>query len=92
MHTRPNQRLAGWTSDVFTLTDGAYAGIYFAWGVLQGVMTSALGALLSFAFARASADFHAKAMAGVFRAPMGFFDTTPLGMILRSGLFSLVYI
>ena len=76
--------LVGWTSNAFpTLGDPGYSGIYFLWGFMSGATSSALGAMLSYAFARASNTFHKEAIHGVFRAPITFFDTTPLGRIVN---------
>jgi ABC-type multidrug transport system fused ATPase/permease subunit len=76
--------LTGWTTNYFpALTVAGYAGIYFSWGVMQGFTTSFLGGVLSFAFGAASRRFHHDAMQGVFRAPITFFDNTPLGRIVN---------
>lgn len=78
--------LVGWSSGTlytWGLNDSSISGIYFAWGLSSGVMTSVLGAVLSVAFAAASNNFHNMAIRRVFRSPIKFFDNTPLGRIVN---------
>jgi len=73
--------LSYWTSDKFGYSDGAYIGAYAAFGFSQ--------ALFMFLFSWAVAVFGTtagktmlhRAITRVLRAPMSFFDTTPLGRI-----------
>lgn len=76
--------LSFWTmNSIPALNNSGYAGVYFAWGAVQGLTTSLLGGVLAIAFAIASNKFHRDAIYGVFRAPVTFFDTTPLGRIVN---------
>ena len=79
--------LVYWTDGTLTerhnLSISVIMGIYFAWGLSQGIMAILLGVSLSYAFERASRLFHKEALAGIFRAPITFFDTTPLGRIVN---------
>lgn len=73
--------LSYWTSDKFGYSEGAYIGAYAAFGFSQ--------ALFMFLFSWAVAVFGTeagktmlhRAITRVLRAPMSFFDTTPLGRI-----------
>ena len=75
--------LVAWTNKTFALNDAAYSGIYFAWGIVQGFFTVLLGVIMSFAFETASKRYHEDALNGVFKTPITFFDTTPLGRIVN---------
>jgi ATP-binding cassette, subfamily C (CFTR/MRP), member 1 len=58
-------------------------GVYFAWGVAQGIFSLLSGVTFSFAGAKAARQLHANAIRRVIRAPTRFFDTTPLGRIIN---------
>lgn len=75
--------LVYWTNSSLNLPKAAYSGIYFAWGVAQGVGSSLLGAFLSLTFAAGSSIYHRDALIGIFATPIKFFDTTPLGRIVN---------
>eukprot|EP00158_Paraphelidium_tribonemae_P009276 Partr_v1_DN28821_c1_g1_i1_m34129 putative ATP-binding cassette, sub-family C (CFTR MRP), member len=78
--------LVGWTEDYFTrwsLSFNTIVGVYLAWGISQGVATAVFGIALSYAYERASRIFHQDAISGVFRSPIAFFDTTPLGRMMN---------
>ena len=74
--------LSYWTSDRFpSLNEGAYIGIYAMLGFLQALFMFTFSTLLSTAGTTASKVMLQRAMTRVLRAPMAFFDTTPLGRI-----------
>jgi ATP-binding cassette subfamily C (CFTR/MRP) protein 1 len=73
--------LSYWTSRKFDLPEGTYIGIYVALGIVQGLLMYTFSTLLSVAGTTASKVMLQNAMARVLRAPMSFFDTTPLGRI-----------
>ncbi|KAI3654035.1 hypothetical protein MP228_000754 [Amoeboaphelidium protococcarum] len=75
--------LVFWTNDQFGLSTATYSGVYFAWGISQGIFSSILGSFMAVCFAFASTKFHKDAISSVFRAPMSFFDQTPLGRIVN---------
>jgi ATP-binding cassette, subfamily C (CFTR/MRP), member 1 len=73
--------LSYWTSDRFGFPMGAYIGVYAGLGVLQAVLMFAFSTFLSTGGTNASKAMLQRAMTRVLRAPMSFFDTTPLGRI-----------
>lgn len=73
--------LSYWTSDEFGLTRSQYIGIYAGLGGVQAVLMYAFSVLLSVVGTNASKVMLQKAVYRVLRAPMSFFDTTPLGRI-----------
>lgn len=73
--------LSWWTSDKFGMSRGQYIGIYAALGFMQALMMFVFSVTLSILGTRASRIMLKQAMTRVLRAPMSFFDTTPLGRI-----------
>ncbi|KAL8714669.1 MAG: hypothetical protein Q9220_001618 [cf. Caloplaca sp. 1 TL-2023] len=73
--------LSYWTSDKFGYTTGVYIGTYAALGVAQALLMFAFSVSLSILGTNSSRVMLHNAMTRVLRAPMGFFDTTPLGRI-----------
>ena len=73
--------LSWWTSNKWGYSTGAYIGIYAALGVTQAFLMFAFSVTLSVLGTRASRIMLKRAMTRVLRAPMSFFDTTPLGRI-----------
>ena len=73
--------LSWWTSDKFGYSTGTYIGTYAALGVVQAFMMFAFSVTLSILGTRSSRVLLQQAMTRVLRAPMSFFDTTPLGRI-----------
>ncbi|KAG7662008.1 BPT1 [[Candida] subhashii] len=67
-----------------TVDAGLFLGIYSSLGVVSGFLTY-LGALImwSYCIVKGAAYFHDKMAKAVFRSPMSFFDTTPVGRILN---------
>lgn len=79
-----NLWLSYWSERRFAgKNNGFYMGIYLLWGVAQGVFAFIGGYLFSVHGARAARQLHHFAMKRVIRAPMSFFDTTPLGRIMN---------
>ena len=76
-----NLWLSWWTSNQFGFSTGEYIGIYVALGVVQALLMFAFSVILSVLGTNASRVLLKKAMYRVLRAPMNFFDTTPLGRI-----------
>ncbi|KAH0842428.1 hypothetical protein AYO21_10499 [Fonsecaea monophora] len=73
--------LSWWTSDKFGFSEGVYIAAYACLGLSQAVLMFAFSTLLSTSGTNASRVMLQKAMTRVLRAPMSFFDTTPLGRI-----------
>ncbi|KAG9534257.1 ABC multidrug transporter-like protein, partial [Aureobasidium melanogenum] len=73
--------LSWWTSNKFGYSKGVYIGVYAALGVSQAVLMFAFSSTLTICGTRASKTLLHNAVTRVLRAPMSFFDTTPLGRI-----------
>ena len=73
--------LSYWTSDKYGLTTGAYIGIYAGLGALQAILMYVYSVSLSIMGTKSSKVMLREAVTRVLRAPMSFFDTTPLGRI-----------
>lgn len=73
--------LSWWTSNKFRYAQGTYIGVYAALGAIQALLMFAFSVSLSILGTRASRVLLQQAMRRVLRAPMSFFDTTPLGRI-----------
>ncbi|KAI2779477.1 ATP-binding cassette transporter protein YOR1-like protein [Daldinia loculata] len=73
--------LSYWTSDHFGLTTGVYIGVYAGLGTLQAILMFAFSILLTIFGTNASKTLLRQAVSRTLRAPMSFFDTTPLGRI-----------
>ena len=73
--------LSWWTSNKFGYSTGQYIGAYAGLGVVQALLMFAFSVSLSFLGTKSSRVLLQKAMSRVLRAPMSFFDTTPLGRI-----------
>lgn len=73
--------LSWWTSDNFGFTTGVYIGVYAALGTVQAFLMFAFSLMLTMFGTTASKTLLRKAVTRTLRAPMSFFDTTPLGRI-----------
>lgn len=73
--------LSWWTGDRYGLAAPVYMGVYAGLGVAQVLLTFCSMLALTILGTRASKVMLRRAMARVLRAPMAFFDTTPLGRI-----------
>jgi ATP-binding cassette, subfamily C (CFTR/MRP), member 1 len=76
-----NLWLSYWTSNRFDFSTGTYIGVYAALGIIQALLMYTFSTLLSTGGTNASKAMLQRAMTRVLRAPMSFFDTTPLGRI-----------
>lgn len=70
-----------WTSKTLSLSTQLYIIIYILIGFAQTIFVLVFGWTNAYYGARASKKVHEKALEGLFRAPILFFDTTPLGRI-----------
>ncbi|KAE8844846.1 hypothetical protein PTNB85_03111 [Pyrenophora teres f. teres] len=73
--------LSYWTSDKFGYSEGAYIGAYAAFGLSQALFMFLFSFSVSIFGTRAGKVMLHRAITRVLRAPMSFFDTTPLGRI-----------
>ncbi|TDZ34577.1 Multidrug resistance protein fer6 [Colletotrichum spinosum] len=73
--------LSYWTSRRYPLSDGQYIGIYAGLGAVQALLMFVFSLLLSILGTKSSKVMLRQAVTRVLRAPMSFFDTTPLGRI-----------
>ncbi|EHY51906.1 ATP-binding cassette transporter yor1 [Exophiala dermatitidis] len=73
--------LSWWVSDKFGFSEGAYIGAYAGLGLSQALLLFTFSTILSTSGTNASRVMLQRAMTRVLRAPMSFFDTTPLGRI-----------
>lgn len=73
--------LSWWTSDHYGLSNAQYIGGYAGLGALQVICIFIFSVLLSVLGTKASKKMLHDAVTRVLRAPMSFFDTTPLGRI-----------
>ena len=73
--------LSWWTSNKFGYSTGTYIGAYAALGTMQALLMLAFSLALTILGTTSSKVMLQRAMTRVLRAPMSFFDTTPLGRI-----------
>jgi ATP-binding cassette subfamily C (CFTR/MRP) protein 1 len=74
--------LSYWTSDKYpALSLGQYIGVYAALGATFVILMFFFSTYMTTCGTNASKTMLQRAMTRVLRAPMGFFDTTPLGRI-----------
>ncbi|KAF2156832.1 ABC multidrug transporter-like protein [Myriangium duriaei CBS 260.36] len=73
--------LSWWTSNKWGLSTGQYIGTYAGLGVLQAALLFAFSVSLTVFGTNSSKVMLHRAVTRVLRAPMSFFDTTPLGRI-----------
>ncbi|CAK5276339.1 unnamed protein product [Mycena citricolor] len=74
--------LVWWESNTFHKSRGFYQVLYALTGVVQTIFTYLLGLFLDLFAVQVSRNLHRDAILNVFRAPMSFFDTTPMGRII----------
>lgn len=76
--------LSFWISDRFpNLQLSQYIAVYVALGVVQAILLFSYATTLTTLSARASRNMLNYAVAHVLKAPISFFDTTPLGRIIN---------
>ncbi|KAH8196838.1 hypothetical protein TruAng_009008 [Truncatella angustata] len=73
--------LSWWTSNKFGYSMGVYIGVYAGLGTVQALLMFAFSILLTIFGTTASKTLLRQAVTRTLRAPMSFFDTTPLGRI-----------
>ncbi|KAK1333553.1 LOW QUALITY PROTEIN: hypothetical protein QTO34_005938 [Cnephaeus nilssonii] len=86
-----NLWLSVWTSDSKTFNASNYPasqrdmriGVYGALGLVQGIAVLIANILSVYGFIHASNILHKQLLNNILRAPMSFFDTTPIGRIVN---------
>ncbi|KAI0422139.1 ABC transporter family protein [Xylaria grammica] len=73
--------LSYWTADKFGYSPAVYIGVYAALGTGQAIFLFMFAIMLTIFGTRASKTLLRQAVTRTLRAPMSFFDTTPLGRI-----------
>ncbi|KAB8304597.1 hypothetical protein EYC80_003974 [Monilinia laxa] len=73
--------LSWWTSNKFGYSNAVYIGVYAALGAGQALLLFLFALALTILGTVASKKMLSKAITKTLRAPMSFFDTTPLGRI-----------
>ena len=73
--------LSWWTSDKFGYPKGLYIGVYGALGASQALLLFFFAFSLTIMGTTSSKNMLKAAITRTLRAPMSFFDTTPLGRI-----------
>ncbi|KAF4984405.1 hypothetical protein FDECE_17091 [Fusarium decemcellulare] len=73
--------LSYWTANKYDLSTGVYIAIYAVLGLVQALLMFAFSVVLSILGTKSSKVMLRIAVTRVLRAPMSFFDTTPLGRI-----------
>ncbi|KAE8442444.1 hypothetical protein EG329_003345 [Mollisiaceae sp. DMI_Dod_QoI] len=73
--------LSFWTGNKFGYSDGTYIGVYAALGAAQALLLFLFAFSLTIMGTNASKTMLHRAIYRALRAPMSFFDTTPLGRI-----------
>lgn len=73
--------LSYWTSNSLGLSMGVYIGVYAGLGTAQAVLMFTFSIMLTMFGTTASKTLLGQAVERTLRAPMSFFDTTPLGRI-----------
>ncbi|KAL7753538.1 hypothetical protein RI367_001313 [Sorochytrium milnesiophthora] len=74
--------LTWWSETALPLTQAQIIGIYVGWGLLQSVLTMWSNIQFVYAGVRGSQRLHNAALNRIMRAPLSFFDQTPLGRIM----------
>ncbi|KAJ3208864.1 Multidrug resistance-associated protein 1 [Dinochytrium kinnereticum] len=74
--------LAFWSSRRYDLANQVYEGVYVALGLSQAVFLVVFAFALVYAGLWSSQNMHILAVGRVLKAPVAFFDTTPLGRLI----------
>ncbi|KAF5366995.1 hypothetical protein D9758_003982 [Tetrapyrgos nigripes] len=75
--------LVWWQENEWPQPQGFYMGIYAALGVIQALSMFLMGSTFALMTYFASQSLHKSAIGRVMKAPMSFFETTPLGRIMN---------
>ncbi|RDW92432.1 hypothetical protein BP5796_01826 [Coleophoma crateriformis] len=75
--------LSYWTSNSLHIANNTYIGVYCGLAIAQALLMFGFSMGLTIGGTKASKAFLQRAMQSVLKAPMYFFDTTPLGRIVN---------
>ncbi|KAK0204702.1 P-loop containing nucleoside triphosphate hydrolase protein [Desarmillaria ectypa] len=75
--------LVYWQEEKWDRSQGFYMGIYAMLGVAQAIAFFVMGSTFAILTYLASQRLHSLAIDRIMRAPMSFFETTPLGRIMN---------
>jgi ATP-binding cassette subfamily C (CFTR/MRP) protein 1 len=76
--------LVAWTNSIIpSFTNSDYIGIFWAWGGLQMLTIFVTGAIFAFTNYRAAKTLHMNAAQSILRAPISFYDVTPMGRVIN---------
>ncbi|KAJ3132928.1 hypothetical protein HK100_004842 [Physocladia obscura] len=78
-----NLWLTWWTDNQFNMSTKQYLIGYIILAIIMAAGTYAYAIFLAYSGTRASKSLHTKALERILRAPVYFFDTTPLGRIIN---------
>ncbi|KAJ3078084.1 hypothetical protein HK100_010839, partial [Physocladia obscura] len=78
-----NLWLTWWSDNQFKMNTTQYIVGYICMALLMTFGTFAYAMFFAFSGTRASKNLHEKALARIIRAPVSFYDTTPLGRIIN---------
>ncbi|KAK4055919.1 hypothetical protein OIO90_003176 [Microbotryomycetes sp. JL221] len=78
-----NFSLVWWQREQWNKSEAFYSGLYAGLGIAQATAVFAMGAAAVLLGSTASITLHRGAVERIIRAPMSFFDTTPLGRVLN---------
>jgi ATP-binding cassette subfamily C (CFTR/MRP) protein 1 len=81
--TGANFWLAGWTSNYFVKSLSWYMSIYGAINAMQCLFNGSGSATVTYMGTKAATAIHQAAFQSLLRAPMQFFDATPVGRIVN---------
>ncbi|KAI9355096.1 P-loop containing nucleoside triphosphate hydrolase protein, partial [Zopfochytrium polystomum] len=75
--------LTWWVADKFTKSNRWYFNLFSEITGIGAGFTVLMAIIIAYQGLTAARNFHQKAVAGLFRAPMSFFDSQPLGRVLN---------
>jgi len=75
--------LVFWTDDKFKMTTSSYITVYLIWNLAQVAFTLIYSIYMAAVGIKAAKKIHSDAISRVLKAPISFFDTTPLGRIIN---------
>ncbi|KAG0308528.1 hypothetical protein BGZ98_007707 [Dissophora globulifera] len=78
-----NYWLSLWSDQALDLSTSTYILVFVSLAITQVIILTIGSQLLCYAIIRTAGVLHARAFDNVIRAPLSFYDTTPLGRILN---------